>query len=80
MGYIVDWQICFGKLVEVCVNALNSCLDKSAQQQPDKYFVFTQLIHGRYRDQYDEHYVIDCRFPYEYEVGDQRTPLEPELV
>jgi M-phase inducer tyrosine phosphatase len=27
------------------------------------------LIEGRYDDQIDEYYIIDCRFPYEYEGG-----------
>ncbi|KAJ1658136.1 m-phase inducer phosphatase [Dispira simplex] len=28
-----------------------------------------QVMHGVYRDQYDELLIVDCRFPYEYEGG-----------
>lgn len=27
------------------------------------------MLEGRYRDKYDELFIIDCRFPYEFEGG-----------
>lgn len=32
-------------------------------------------MEGRYRNEIDEHYIIDCRFPYEYDGGHINTAL-----